>query len=114
MDHLRGESAKKLAAQDALNVRDMDRNAGAKRFLQGDVKKLSDTLSFLLQQRQGLQQKISILRRQGCKNSFPTFQPVQPYGSMCPNSMYTLALKYLYIIGTTLRPKYILFGYMDP
>ena len=31
----------------------------------------------------------------------------------CTQIVHTLAPKYLYL-GTTLRPKYILFGYMDP
>ena len=35
-----------------------------------------------------------------------------PEGS-CTQIVYTSAPKYLYI-GTTLRPKYIVFGYMDP
>ena len=32
----------------------------------------------------------------------------------CTRIVYTLAPEYLYYIGSTLRPEYVLLGYMDP
>ena len=67
---------------------------------------LFDAVMFLNVYRDSLYGNLKVVSIQG------VLQSLDPKGPMCPNSVYSRPPNTF--LGTTLRPKYILFGYMDP